>query len=90
MSNSEQPEQPELGKLAFVKEIEQPVPTPPEDDIDYEAMAEVVKTGVDRLISATKRSNGKQISFQVGEVSRNLIALSKACMAGVKKPRIIT
>jgi len=64
-------------------------PEPVEEEIDYEAMAEAVKLGVDHLLSATKRSNGKQISFQVGEVSRNLIAFSKACMADIKSPRIV-
>ncbi len=85
MSNSEYIDPVTSRRLSSDEVIDEPV-----DDIDYEAMAEVVKTGVDRLISATKRSNGKQISFQVGEVSRNLIAFSKACLAGVKKPRIIT
>ena len=62
------------------------VPVAPEvvDDFDFEAAAEVVKTGVDRLISATKRGNSKQIAAQVGTVSRNLIALSKACLAEVE------
>jgi len=68
----------------------EPIEPEPVDDIDYEAMADAVKQGVDRLLSATKRSNGKQIAYQVGEVSRNLIAFSKACMPGIKKPRIIT
>ena len=78
MSNSEPLPQPEVDEV--VDEVV---------DIDYEAMAEVVKIGVDRLLSATKRSNGKQISFQVGEVSKNLIAFSKACMAGIEMPRIV-
>ena len=83
MSNSEdtRPLRPE--------EIEQPIRPEVVDEIDYEAMAEEVKRGVDSLLSATKRSNGKQIAFQVGAVSRNLIALSKACLAGIEKPRIV-
>lgn len=57
--------------------------------VDYEALAEAVKQGIDRLISATKRSNGKQISFQVGKISRDMIDLSNACMADIQ-PEIIT
>lgn len=85
MSNSESPIEPinETGSAT-------PIDIEPADDIDYEIAAEVIKMGVDRILSATKRSNGKQIAYQVGECSRNLIALSKACMAGVKKPGIIT
>jgi hypothetical protein len=55
-----------------------------EEDFDFEAAAEVVKTGVDRLISATKRGNNKQIAVQVGQVTRDLVALSKACLAEVE------
>ena len=62
----------------------------PEVDFDFEAAADVVKMGLDRLISATKRGNSKQIAFQVGQVSRDLVALSKACLAEVEQPRIIT
>ncbi len=83
MSNSERLIRPQ--PVVQSEPIDEPV-----DDIDYEAMAEAVKTGVDRVLSATKRSNGKQIAYQVGEVSRNLIAFSKACMADIKKPRIVT
>jgi len=81
MSKPEQLIRPQPVQPEVVEEVE---------EIDYEAMAEVVKIGVDRLISATKRSNTQQIAFQVGEVSRNLIALSKACMVGIEKPRIVT
>jgi len=68
-----------------------PEPIQPEvvDDFDFEAAADVVKTGLDRLLSATKRGNSKQIAFQVGQVSRDLIAFSKACLAEVEQPRII-
>jgi hypothetical protein len=60
------------------------------DDFEFELAADVVKQGLDRLISATKRGNSKQIAFQVGQVSRDLIALSKACLAEVEQPRIVT
>ena len=84
MSN---PEQPDTGRSIHIDH--EPIEPELIDEIDYEAMAEEVKAGIDRLLSATKRSNGKQISFQVGAVSRNLIAFSKACMAGIEKPRIV-
>lgn len=83
MSNSEQFDGPVFGRDPL-EPLDETGSAEPAEEIDYEAMAKVVKTGVDRLISATKRSNGKQIAFQVGEVSRNLIALSKACLADVK------
>jgi len=85
MSNSERLDGPSFGRPA-------PEPVEPEvvDDFDFEVAADVIKTGVDRLISATKRGNSKQIAFQVGDVSRDLIALSKACLAEVEQPRIVT
>jgi len=84
MSNSEHHPLEPLDETGSATQTE-----PVEEEIDYEAMAEAVKTGVDRVLSATKRSNGRQIAYQVGEVSRNLIAFSKACMADIKRPRII-
>jgi hypothetical protein len=63
---------------------EQPIQPEVVDDFEFELAADVIKTGVDRLISATKRGNSKQIATQVGQVSRDLIALSKACLAEVE------
>ncbi len=58
--------------------------------VNFEILAENVKTGVDRLISAVRRGNSRQIAFQVGDVSRELIELSKACMDEIEQPRIVT
>lgn len=68
----------------------QPQSVQPVEEIDFEALAESVKTGVDRLISAVRRGNSKQIAFQVGDVSRDLIVLSKACLGEVEQPKVIT
>jgi len=64
--------------------------TEPTEPVNFEVLAENVKTGVDRLISAVRRGNSKQIAGQVGDVSRDLIELSKACMGEIEQSRIVT